>query len=265
VVVVGVAVKGGPDTNFYDYQSTGTAGATGLHAPVNTNNGKFPDLSHISFCHVPKAKPKISTKVTAAEVTIGGRVSDTATLSGGSAPTGTITFRLYGPNNATCAGSPVFTSTVPVNDNGTYTSGAFTPTAVGTYRWIASYSGDLRNEPASGACNDPNEQVEVKKAKPKLATKPDLLPNDAATITGAHAPSGGTLTFKLFLNLDCTGTPAYTESTTVNANTTYTTHNTTLRVTADTSLSWLVEYGGDANNEPATSACADEQIVIDFK
>ncbi|HEU4425823.1 MAG TPA: hypothetical protein VFR67_25070 [Pilimelia sp.] len=263
-VVIGVAVKGGPNTNFYNYPS-GTSGASRLHAPLNTNNNKFPDLSHISFCYVPKAKPKIKTVVSQDEITIGGSVTDTAHLSGGNNPTGPITFKVYGPNDATCSGSAVFTSTVNANGNGAYTSGAFTPDAVGTYRWIASYAGDWRNDPVSGACNDDNEQVVVKKAKPKLVTVPNVLPNDTATLSGMVGPAGGTIVFKLYDNGTCTGAPIYVEpAQTVNANGSYITHNTTVKVSTDATISWIVEYSGDAKNESATSACTDEQVVLDF-
>ncbi len=40
-------------------------------------------------------------------------------------------FTLYGPDNATCSGTSAFTSTVPVNGNGQYTSEPFTPSAPG--------------------------------------------------------------------------------------------------------------------------------------
>jgi hypothetical protein len=262
--VVGIAVKGGPNTNFYDYRPNGVTSGTKLHAPVNPNNGKFYGLSHVSFCYEPKARTKIVTKVSADTITIGGSVTDTATLSGGNNPTGTITFKVYGPDDATCSGAVVFTSTVTVNGNGSYTSGAFTPQAVGTYRWIASYSGDAKNTASSGACGDQNEQVVVKKARPQLGTAPNLLPNDRATIAGLVAPSGGTLVFKLYLNGTCTGAPAYTETQVVNANGAFHTNNTSVRVMADATLSWIVAYSGDAKNEAATSACSDEQIVMDF-
>ncbi len=127
---------------------TGTQGGTNLHAPLNAKNNKFPDLSHISFCYVPKAKPKIKTRVSKAEITVGTSVTDTATLSEGNNPTGTITFKVYGPNDTACSGPVVFTDEATVNGNGNYTSDAFTPDAVGTYRWIAGYSGDARNDPA---------------------------------------------------------------------------------------------------------------------
>ena len=75
-------------------------------------------------------------------------IYDTADLEGGIAPTGTITFRLYGPSNTSCSGAGLFTSKVSVNGDGPYTSGPFTPTDAGTYRWVVSYSGDDNNHPA---------------------------------------------------------------------------------------------------------------------
>jgi hypothetical protein len=261
--VLGVGVKGGPDTNYYSYP-TGTQGAINLHAPVNAKNGKFPDLSHISFCYVPKAKPKIKTQVSKAEITVGTTVTDTATLSEGKNPTGTITFKVYGPNDATCSGAVAFTDVATVNGNGNYTSDPFTPDAVGTYRWIAGYGGDAQNDPVSGKCNDANEQVVVKKAAPELKTVPFVYPNDTATLKGLYKPSGGKLEFKLFPNKDCTGDPLYTESQVIGSNGDFTTKNTTVKVSTDGTISWVVTYGGDDRNEAATSKCSDEQVKLDF-
>ena len=79
-------------------------------------------------------------------MTVGGSFHDTATLSppaGGPAPTGTVTFDVYGPGDTTCAGPVLFTSTNPLNPAGTSAvSGNFTPTTAGTYRVVATYSGD---------------------------------------------------------------------------------------------------------------------------
>ena len=116
--------------------------------------------------------PKISTVATAsAVIQLGGSISDAATVSDlATAGTyGSVSFALYGPNDATCATDPVFTSTVDLTatDNGdgtasgTAASGSFTPTAAGIYRWIATYNGDDNNLGVAGACNDPNEQSQV--------------------------------------------------------------------------------------------------------
>jgi hypothetical protein len=81
--------------------------------------------------------------------------NDNFTLSGATANAGgTITFNLYAPSDATCAGMPAYTETVNVSGNGTYTTHNVTVHAKdeGTWRWQSSYSGDANNASASSAC-----------------------------------------------------------------------------------------------------------------
>jgi hypothetical protein len=231
---------------------------------ANNNPASSPCNAANESVVVNQANPTIVTNASG-NVTIGGSVTDTATLSGGSQPTGTITFNLYGPNDATCAGAAVFTDSATVSGNGNYTSDPFQPTAEGTYRWTASYSGDANNNSASSPCNAANESVDVTKNQPTLGTAPNVLPNDEATLTGLVNPSGGTIKFELFLNADCTGAAAYTSGLIpVNANGTFESTNETVLVTTDTVVSWVVTYSGDASNAGATSGCAAEQADIDF-
>ena len=81
--------------------------------------------------------------------------NDDATISGATAnATGTITFDLFAPSDASCAGTPAFTQTVDVNGNGTYstTNTSFIASDLGTWRWRVSYSGDANNKQATSAC-----------------------------------------------------------------------------------------------------------------
>jgi hypothetical protein len=82
--------------------------------------------------------------------------TDTATLSGGDNPTGTIEFKLYDPDATDCSGPVVADETVTVTGNGTYTTpNAIVPDFSGldaTYQWTASYSGDATNIPATTGC-----------------------------------------------------------------------------------------------------------------
>src|SRR5262249_12361476 len=109
--------------------------------------------------------PALSTTPTPTTITLGATtppiLTDTATLSGGFQPTGTITFTLLFNGG----GTPVDTETVTVNGNGNYTTPAgFTlptsGTVTGTYQWIATYSGDTNNNPASDG-NPVSERVTV--------------------------------------------------------------------------------------------------------
>jgi hypothetical protein len=194
---------------------------------------------------------------------------DTATLSGGIAATGTITFKLYGPDSD-CSGTPAFTSTKNVSGDGTYNSGPFTPTAAGTYRWVATYSGDPLNNPAGPtACGDPNETVTISKSHTTIktlaspATAPGSPITDTATLGGGTDPVGS-ITFTLYGPNDttCSGDAISTSTRTVHGNGKYTSDPFT--PTANGTYRWIAGYSGDPNNAPAATACGDagEEVVV---
>jgi YVTN family beta-propeller protein len=127
---------------------------------------------------VTKASPTLAASASG-NVVLGGEVHDAASLAGGSAPGGQITFRLFGPGDADCSGPPAFTDTVPVSGNGAYRSASFTPAGAGSYRWSASYSGDSNNDAVSTACEDSAQAIVVADpppAAPAQATPPPALP-----------------------------------------------------------------------------------------
>jgi hypothetical protein len=105
---------------------------------------------------------------------LGRAISDTATLSGSNGAIGTITFNLYAPSDASCLAAPVFTSEVAIEGNGSYSSTAFTSAALGTYHWIANYSGDANNAPTANACNAANESVLVTSTAGAVTSVPTL-------------------------------------------------------------------------------------------
>jgi hypothetical protein len=117
-----------------------------------------------------KHTPTLATQASPANL-LGAPVRDTATVSGGSSPTGSVTFSLF--SDVGCA-TQVFTSTNPLAA-GTATSDTFTPTAAGTYRFIASYGGDANNNPVTSACGAANESVVI---------APFVAPAPTRTITG---------------------------------------------------------------------------------
>jgi hypothetical protein len=121
---------------------------------------------------IVKASPTISTQASPGSLQ-GGAVHDTATVAGGAGPTGTVTFRLFSDAGCTVQ---VFTSTNPLQA-GTATSDSFTPAAAGTYRWMASYSGDSANAAVAAPCDAPNETVTITPFSPPAATQ---------TITGDY-------------------------------------------------------------------------------
>src|SRR5262249_24114084 len=109
------------------------------------------------------ATPTLTTSPSPTTVTLGPTappvLTDTATLSGGNSPTGTITFTLFKIGSST----PLDTETVSVLGVGTFsTPRGFTLPAIGTiagtYQWDATYNGDANNNSVSDN-NSINEQV----------------------------------------------------------------------------------------------------------
>ena len=176
--------------------------------------------------------PSISTSATATVVS-GGALDDTATLTGtankpgspvinpttpGGPATGTITFKLYGPSatavcndsgaNANLVGSSVVnvsgdsgTGSPPkvYKASGATVSGTFSPTTVGTYYWVASYSGDSPNTNAkSGACGDANETSNVVNANVEITPQDvtnEVNDDHVFTITSTAFPAGTSASF----------------------------------------------------------------------
>lgn len=114
----------------------------------------------------PSATPTIATQASADNLA-GSPVTDTATLSGGAGPTGTVTFRLY--SDSACL-NEVFTSTKALVGS-TATSGTFVVNTPGTYYWRAIYTGDARNNPAANPCGASHEVVVISPFAPPAFTR----------------------------------------------------------------------------------------------
>jgi hypothetical protein len=215
---------------------------------------------------VASATTAILTTQASGAVRLGGQLTDTATLTGGASPTGTVTFSLFGPNDPTCAGPRISTPAKATGGSRSVTSNPVVPGAPGTYRWVASYSGDANGPAVVGTCGDANESTTVSAAQPTLATStPGIVAiggvsSDTATLTGAIAPTG-TLRFDLYGPNDpnCRSS-VFAATATVNGNGAYASGPFTM--TAQGAYSWVVTYSGDTNNLSATSPCQSETVVV---
>jgi hypothetical protein len=116
-------------------------------------------VAHPTFAGPVPATLALSTRASAA-ATLGGGIRDTAVLSGGSSPTGAITFSLYSASDRTCS-KALRKDTVVVSGDGSYVSPPVTPASAGSYQWVAIYGGDENNESLSASCDDPAEQSTV--------------------------------------------------------------------------------------------------------
>src|SRR6266550_4510164 len=220
--------------------------------------------------HVNPKQPTIATTASG-PVTIGQAIHDTAQMAelvSGVAPTGTITFTAYAPNangsvDATC-GTAVFTDIETVDSTGKATSGNFTPSGTapqiaGTYEWKASYSGDANYKGVTSSCNDTGEQSLVNKKDTTTPTGQKVVISDFAKPTGFGTPTG-TVTFSLFDNASCTGTPIFTQTPSLVNGLAHADDPTPL--SANGTYKWVVTYNGDANNSPSTSACGTEFTTL---
>jgi hypothetical protein len=250
--------------------TTGAMGATIRAGRAALAGGVFAALLLLAAAASARAAtlptPTITT-VASGTVAVGGSLSDTAVLTGGASPQpgGTVTFSLYDVTDTKCAGTPVYTHTAAtVVPN---VSGSFTAAKVGTYSWIASYSGDSANAKAEGKCGDPGETVSVTAAKPTITTvaSPSVglggTVNDTAVLTGAYKPTG-TVTFKLYGAADptCAAPPVFTSTVPVATPAV----SGGYAPTAVGTYRFVAAYGGDAANTAAANGCGDpaESVVV---
>ena len=255
----------------------------------NYEDGASHDGDNECFTVTPR-QPSISTSQTAS-VTLGSPISDTATLGDtadqpdGSPAGGTITFYAYGPqadpSTPVCSGTAAYTSPAyPVSGDDIYptatqiadaTLGAasFTPSAAGTYEWIAVYSGDPPNtKNVSSICGD--EASVVIQLQPSMTTSQWFYPNDSATVTVASGGDNlnGSVRFRLYTTSDCSGEALVDQTKAVSGalSVTVDTTNTTVKVQAPpatTNLYWLVEYtSSNTGHKSIAGVCGDENSTI---
>jgi hypothetical protein len=227
------------------------------------DSGSFTAVRTIANC---RAAPTIAT-VASADVPVGSAIYGTAALSGATAPTGTIRFSLYAASDTACSVA-LATRARTVAGNGTYPSASLTPAHAGSYRWVASYSGDAFNAPAYGTCSTPAGQVVVSKLAPAMATTASGevvsggAVRDTAVLSGGRSLTG-TMTFSLYAAGDARCVTALHEvATAVDGAGTYVSADVT-PATAGT-YQWVAAYSGDVDNEPVAGRCDEPsaQVVV---
>ena len=220
---------------------------------------------------IAQATPTVSTVATPTTGTVGVGITakDTATLSGGASPSGTVTFSLYATSN--CTGTPVITGTRTIGGKSASFSGSWTPAAFGTYYWQATYNGDTNNGAVTTACGGINEQVSIAQATPTISSVPSPTAGkvgvaiktlkDTATLSGASIAPTGSVAFTLYSNSLCTtpvigvnGTGAISGSTAA--------YSIKWTPTAAGKYYWIASYPGDANNNRVAGTCGSEEVVI---
>jgi hypothetical protein len=263
-----VVVKGGDGFNLY----------TGPASNVNQTFVAPQGFSHWFLCYGTLATPTITTTAgnTTDSLVLGstGTISDTATVSSasGPTPTGSVIFYQCGPlttGNQSCGASSGGTTSDPVNlVGGSASSPAFTPIAVGTYCFGATYSGDSNYSGISdNVSGDAVNQECLTVTAPSSTTQPPATSqivttassnSDTGTISDTATVSGsletgptGTVTFfecgPLLANANC----STNGSTPVDLNGNSAT-SATFTPTASGIYCFGATYNGDSNYPSAT-------------
>ena len=245
---------------------------------VATYNG---DSSNAAVSSAPAAQPvTVAPASPTLSASVAGSTSDPvgtafpsadlqADLTGGYAPSGTITFKVFGPlaSAPTDCSDGTTVGTATVTATGTYTSSAdYTPLALGQYYLYASYGGDTNNNSAGSTCGSGMPTFDVVWASPSLSvtgsatgTVGQSLPASAvsAALTGGYAETG-TIRYSVFgpqasAPTDCSS-GASAGTATVDGAGSYS-PTTGFTPTAAGDYWWYAVYSGDGDNNPAGSAC----------
>lgn len=183
-----------------------------------------------------------------ASVTVGGLIHDTASLTVGNNPTGTITFQVYASGDTSCV-TPLLPALSPitVNGNGSYTSANFTTTQIGTYSFMARYSGDLKNYSVNTNCGSTGSTVAVTALDTTAPVTTSLLVTPAATTTIVSWTTNELATSAVWYG---TTTPP---TLVVSSPTLVTSHSLTLSGLATSTVYNYLIVSADASGNAATS------------
>jgi hypothetical protein len=253
--------------------STFVATAPGTYHWIAEYLGDVNNNAVMTACGEPvtiwaMANPSLSTVPSPASGPIGTVLNDTATLTGGSSPTGTIVFALY---LGTCTPAHLLLAqAATVSSAAASTSIGYTTTVVGTYHWAAYYSGDAHNNSDVTGCGEPvviaHTPTIVTNASAGGSIGAAITVTDTATLTGAFGTPTGNVVFDLYGPLDttCAATPIahYATNTLVAGVVTSPAFAPTLITAGAGTYHWIARYSGDANYIPLNSACSVEPVVI---
>jgi hypothetical protein len=253
---------------------------------------EFGGATGTSECFTVQPIPTTTTTTPSAGsggiTSFGSQVSDhaivQATQPGGGIPTGTVTFFVCNPAqtsggacpapNGTQVGNPVTTTAVANSSPpaSSADSSAITANMTGTWCFRAVYTpGGANGSNYTGSSDATSGECFTVTDTTASTSAQDWLPNDAATVTSANgAPLTGTLTAQLYTGDNCGATSGAAVSgqlysltlSGTGSSATLTTNNTTFKVTASTSVSWLVTFNSADPNVAGSVHCESTSLTI---
>jgi uncharacterized repeat protein (TIGR01451 family) len=189
---------------------------------------------------------------------IGSTVHDVATVSGTQGtPTGSVTFTLFS-GNTTCQGEGSTSDSIDLVDGSAASGDAAVP--VGGLSYIAHYAGDATYLAGDGPC----EPLAAGKLSPTIATTlsdTEVLVgstvHDSATLSGATSDAGGTVTYTVYSDVNCTQNPQDAGTADVSGGDVGNSSGVQFNNAGD--FYWQAVYSGDDSNNGATSPCNSEE------
>ncbi len=170
-----------------------TFDAVGLFSWNAVYSGDANNGGATSVCEpltVNKASPAIATSLLSNPITVGGSVTDSATLTNSFQAGGTVTYSFF--TDLTCSGTgTIVGSPVTVTNSVVPDSASQTFSIAGSFSWNAVYSGDANNNGANSPC----EPLAV---NPPITTNFAFSPTKPASgqkVTFSGSATGGTLPY----------------------------------------------------------------------
>jgi hypothetical protein len=243
-----------PTTRAGAYRWTVSYGGDRNHLPAALACG-------VATSNALPTMPTISGQVKR-RPTVGSAFRDTATLTGAYAPSGKVTFRIYGPGSKGCA-TPAYTDTVAVGGNGAISSDPFVAKLPGRYVFVAGYSGDTSNGAAAEPCGSPAQTAIVGKRQPRVKPRAAVSGRRisiAARLSAGASPTG-VVSFRLYGPGDrlCKKTPAFRGGVSVKSNGTYSLAEYLANRPGIYRLA--VSYSGDRSNARVSGGCGSAQTI----
>jgi uncharacterized repeat protein (TIGR01451 family) len=230
---------------------------------ANNNGATSPCKSEILT--IGKNSPTLATVLSESAGSIGDTVNDTAQLTGATSDAGgTVTYTAYSDNQCSAdardAGTKVVTNGVVADSDG------LTFDAAGTFYWQAVYSGDANNDGATSPCR--SEVLTIAKNGPTISTTLSAgevvtgsTVHDSSTLDGATSDAGGTVTYSVYTNNECSGDGR--DAGTKDVTDGQPADSDPLEFDTAGTFYWQAVYSGDANNQGARSSCTEEKLSVD--
>jgi hypothetical protein len=200
----------------------------------------------------------------------GSSFHDTATVTGvgGFTPTGTVTYNFFTVGD--CSGTAKTNQTVEVVNGAVEPSVSTGPLPSGNYSYQATYSGDANYSGSTSDC----EPFSVIPAETSTATQviddatgdpPTAIEatgsalHDTATVNGGALTPTGTVSYRFFTNLVCSGIPESTQ--TVDLSNGTVPNSTSTGPLKAGFYAFEATYNGDPNHLASTSECEPFIVV----